>query len=78
MQLQNSFIVLGFYAAGIQQALAAPVDNEITARGLEIRATPGESNTNPIKASVNVQGQNQLPFDADCYAILCKGADRVL
>lgn len=78
MQLQNSLIVLGFFAAGIQQALAAPVDNEVTARDLEIRATPGESDTNPIKASVNVQGQNQLPFDADCYAILCKGADRVL
>ncbi|BCR87201.1 uncharacterized protein ACHE_31188A [Aspergillus chevalieri] len=78
MQLQT-IIALCLYA-GAQQAVAAPVDrdNEVAARDLEARASPGESNANPIKASVNVQGQNQLPFDADCYAILCKGADRIL
>ncbi|ODM23815.1 hypothetical protein SI65_01404 [Aspergillus cristatus] len=69
-----------FFTAGAQQALAAPVDSsgELEARELVIRATPGESESNPINLEIEVEDDSALPFDGDCWAILCKNAPTVL
>lgn len=50
------------------------------------RAGTGDDQTDPIKAKLTVSkgsktnptGGNQLTFDVDCWAILCKGAPKVL
>ena len=54
-------------------------DEEALTHSLEARAgPPGTSARNPIKAPMKANKENSLPFDADCYAILCLGVKPVL
>lgn len=79
MHIFNLFFAL-FLTDSAYKALAAPVNSsgELEARELAIRATPGESESNPINLEIEVEGNSALPFDGDCWAILCKNAPTVL
>ncbi|OAA71580.1 hypothetical protein ISF_02131 [Cordyceps fumosorosea ARSEF 2679] len=87
MRLSFSTSLLAFYAVGIQQALAAPALDDLDGieTGMEalnitkslVARAAGDTQNNPILADLTVTGQSQLPFDADCYAILCLGAPDV-
>ena len=55
-------------------------DEEVRSHGLETRAgdpPPGTDEDHSIKAPMKVNKENSLPFDADCYAILCLGVKPV-
>ena len=85
MQLSISTIFLALYAVGILQVLATPAPHDLevvetlnATKSLVARAGSGDTPTDPIEADLTVSGQSQLPFDADCYAILCLGAPDVL
>lgn len=81
MQFINSLLVLALYAVGILQALAVPVNPEPEAAGdshAVLATGSGDSQSDPIKANLEIKGQSALPFDVDCWAILCKGAPNVL
>lgn len=92
MQLISSIAVF-LYALGLQGTLATPILNEPRDIGpLEIgprddtitdlvrRAGTGNDPSDPIEAELNLDigKSNMLPFEADCYAILCLGAPDVL
>ena len=56
-------------------------DEETRSHGLEARAgdpPPGTDEDHSVKAPMKVNKENSLPFDADCYAILCLGVKPVL
>ncbi|GMG22980.1 unnamed protein product [Aspergillus oryzae var. brunneus] len=81
MQLTKSLLVFALYVFGTQHVLAVPVNPEPDATSVEnvaLKTGSGDSQTDPIKADLEVKGQSALPFDVDCWAILCKGAPNVL
>jgi hypothetical protein len=82
MQFTKSFLVFALYAINVQQVLAAPVSPELdeaSGGNHTVLATgSGDSKSDPIKADLEIKGQSALPFDVDCWAILCKGAPKVL
>lgn len=81
MQLTKPLLVFALYAFSSQHALAAPVNQESEATGVinaALKTGSGDSPSDPIKADLEVKGQSALPFDVDCWAILCKGAPNVL
>ncbi|KAE8138700.1 hypothetical protein BDV38DRAFT_281997 [Aspergillus pseudotamarii] len=81
MQLTKPLLVFALYAFSAQHALAVPVNPELGATGVEniaLKTGSGDSPSDPIKADLEVKGQSALPFDVDCWAILCKGAPNVL
>lgn len=56
-------------------------DEETRSHGLEARAgdpPEGSDEAHPKKGVMNVNKENSLAFDADCYAILCLGVKPVL
>ncbi|ODM16896.1 hypothetical protein SI65_07861 [Aspergillus cristatus] len=69
---------------GSQHALAAPV-NDKEVQDLETRSTNtgnnaagGNTASNPIEVEINVSYDSAVTFDADCWAMLCKGKPHVL
>ncbi|BAE62238.1 unnamed protein product [Aspergillus oryzae RIB40] len=81
MQLTKSLLVFALYMFGTQHVLAVPVNPEPDATSVEnvaLKTGSGDSQSDPIKADLEVKGQSALPFDVDCWAILCKGAPNVL
>lgn len=69
---------------GSQHALAAPV-NDKEVRDLETRSTStgnnaagGNTASDPIEVEINVSYDSAVTFDADCWAMLCKGKPHVL
>lgn len=83
MKLTQTLTVL-LVAASSQLVLAAPVNNTestgLETRGLEARKANGAGNSkgNPQKVQISVNDKGALTFDADCWAMLCKGQTRVL
>ncbi|PYI02054.1 hypothetical protein BO78DRAFT_454769 [Aspergillus sclerotiicarbonarius CBS 121057] len=81
MHTPKSLVAFTLYMATIHSALAVPLypAEDVTLTNLEIRAAPvaGPSKGHPIKATMEVNDNNALPFDADYYAILCLGKDPI-
>ncbi|KAM3447845.1 hypothetical protein MY3296_008365 [Beauveria thailandica] len=92
MQFSTSFVVL-FCALGLQGAAGSPIvegpgdvgslDTEPqTDNTTELIRRNGDGNSaqDPIEAELFLDGtkKNMLPFEADCYAILCLDAPDVL
>ena len=75
MHISKAVFAFILYVANIHASLAAPVHpaEDVTFNELEIRAgsAAGSDKSNPIKATMDVNDNNALPFDGDCYAILC-------
>ncbi|GAB1195586.1 hypothetical protein APSETT444_004847 [Aspergillus pseudonomiae] len=81
MLFTKSLLVFALYVFGTQHALAVPVNPESeVARSVDVslKSGSGDTKSDPIKADLEVKGQSALPFDVDCWAILCKGAPNVL
>ncbi|KAI9929610.1 hypothetical protein MW887_001084 [Aspergillus wentii] len=78
MHISKSLLTFTLYMASINLAMAAPVEIENPAsNGLDTRGghAPGSSKSHPIEGTMEVKPDNALPFDADCYAILCLGKE---
>lgn len=76
MYVSKPLFTLALCLASSQDALGAPA--QLDSRDIVERADPGDSESNPIKGTMNVDKQSRLAFDADCWAILCAGAPTVL
>ncbi|PYH67966.1 uncharacterized protein BO88DRAFT_454859 [Aspergillus vadensis CBS 113365] len=66
-------LIIILCTAGSHQALAFPTKNSTF---LEPRFTPGSSQSNPIKAELEIRGEDALTYDVDCWAMICKGKAR--
>ncbi|RAK90128.1 hypothetical protein BO79DRAFT_143987 [Aspergillus costaricaensis CBS 115574] len=75
-------LLASFFCIGsIHFAHAAPIlaPDAASATNLDRRAPPvaGSSKAYPIAGTMEVKEENALPFDGDCYAILCLGKEPV-
>ena len=79
MLLLKSILAI-LYATSVQQILAFPVDEATDIQAIAPRQAAGTGNrqNDPIKIDFFIGGESRLPFDADCYAILCLKRSRVL
>ncbi|OJI83119.1 hypothetical protein ASPTUDRAFT_191584 [Aspergillus tubingensis CBS 134.48] len=81
MRGYSLLIVLVFYTTIINITYAAPIyaTEDVATNNLASRAPPvaGSSKSNPISGVMEVKRDNALPFDGDCYAILCLGKEPI-
>ncbi|ODM18211.1 hypothetical protein SI65_06082 [Aspergillus cristatus] len=72
--MKTSTVLLALFSvAGFKQTIAALVSE------LQTQATgTGNSDCDPIEATLNVCGEDALTFDADCWAMLCGGKDPIM
>ncbi|GLA81206.1 hypothetical protein AtubIFM56815_004848 [Aspergillus tubingensis] len=81
MRGYSLLVVLVFYTTIINIAHAAPIyaTEDVATNNLANRAPPvaGSSKSNPISGVMEVKRDNALPFDGDCYAILCLGKEPI-
>lgn len=69
-------LVAGILVGSIAPALALPATSP-NPGALAKCNNPGESYDNPLDIFIDCGGMETF-YDADCYAVLCMGADRVL
>ncbi|OJJ78035.1 hypothetical protein ASPBRDRAFT_191296 [Aspergillus brasiliensis CBS 101740] len=81
--MRGTYLVIAFvfYIASLHCAHAAPIHppEGAAVTDLESRAPPvaGSSKSRPIQGVMEVNDNNALPFDGDCYAILCLGKEPI-
>lgn len=64
---------------GTPLALAASAPDDVETQNIEARANGnGNSQSTPIELEINIKDKGALAFDADCWAMLCKGKTNVL
>ncbi|PWY65663.1 hypothetical protein BO94DRAFT_529048 [Aspergillus sclerotioniger CBS 115572] len=69
------FLTAVLFTSGFQQVRALPTPDGTS---LEPRSNPGSSQSNPIKAQIEIRGEDALTYDVDCWAMLCKGKPTVM
>ncbi|PWY75770.1 hypothetical protein BO83DRAFT_387783 [Aspergillus eucalypticola CBS 122712] len=69
------FIAALLCVSGFHHVIALPVTDSSV---LQPRSNIGDTKNNPIRAEVEIRGEDALSYDVDCWAMLCNGKPAVM
>ncbi|GAQ45747.1 hypothetical protein AtubIFM55763_004860 [Aspergillus tubingensis] len=75
MRIFSIVIAALLCASGFYHAFALPTTNSSV---LEPRSKIGDTKSNPIRAEIEIRGEDSLTYDVDCWDMLCKGKPTVM
>lgn len=77
MILSSTLLPIFTILLSLPNTLAHPTTDDLSLQ-LHPRSNPGDSKSNPIKAEIEIRGEDALTYDVDCWAMLCKGKSAVM
>ncbi|RAK91667.1 hypothetical protein BO79DRAFT_279903 [Aspergillus costaricaensis CBS 115574] len=77
MILSSTLLPIFTILLSLPNTLAHPTTDDLSLQ-LHPRSNPGDSKSNPIRAEIEIRGEDALTYDVDCWAMLCKGKSAVM